>query len=282
MNACLPKICITGSQGQLARAVVQHASGKPFTCIPLTRSQLDITQYSAIEEAFAIYQPDIVINTAAYTAVDQAEAQQAVCHQVNTLGASYLAMVCQTRNIPLIHLSTDYVFSGDQHTPYREEDMPNPCNVYGLSKLQGEQAIQQYCEKHLILRVSGIFSEHGHNFVKTIQRLVKEKKELRIVADQITCPTQASDIAKTLLRLCEQQASWGVYHYCSTPPISWCQFAEYIIAQYKKTEQVITEDIIAISTAEYPTPAKRPRYSALDCTKIQSHFGISQPSWRYT
>jgi dTDP-4-dehydrorhamnose reductase len=221
-----------------------------------------------------------VINAAAYTAVDKAEQEADQAILVNHLGAQNLAIACKKNQVPLIHLSTDYIFDGAHTCPYQEDDKENPTNVYGHSKWLGEQAVREQCEQHIILRVSGIFSQYGHNFLKTMLRLAQEKKELRVVADQITCPTYAGDIASVLFSIMQQSLHWGTYHYCNAGPVSWHQFATTIIQTAKQYQHLLVEEIKAISTSHYPTLAKRPAYSVLDCSKIENEMGIKQSMWR--
>src|SRR5579862_812079 len=184
MTAYLPKIVITGGQGQLAKAIQFHVLANQFDLKFVSHTELDITQAIKLNEAFAQYKPDLIINTAAYTAVDKAEAERETALQVNHLGVKNLAIACEKYQVPLIHLSTDYVFDGSKNSAYQEIDATNPINFYGHSKQLGEQVIEQYLDNYIILRVSSVFSEYGHNFVKTILRLAQEKNELRIVEDQ--------------------------------------------------------------------------------------------------
>jgi dTDP-4-dehydrorhamnose reductase len=184
-----------------------------------------MTDPCSIRDAIAHFQPDIIINTAAYTAVNQAEQDTKRALSINYEGVQHLAQRCAQTNTPLIHLSTDYVFAGTQTIPYHENSSPHPINFYGQSKWLGEQAVRDYCTHHIILRISSVFSEYGHNFLKTILRLAQKKNELCIVADQISCPTYAGDIASTLFSMIKQPLVWGTYHYCSHEPVSWYQFA---------------------------------------------------------
>lgn len=271
MNNSLPKLLITGASGQMGHALLHHEDHRFFNCIPCSHQDLDITNPSSIRYAFEKYSPDMVINTAAYTAVDKAESEQDAANATNHLGTLYLAQQCNEADLPLIHLSTDYVFNGSQTIPYKESDMTQPINVYGTSKLLGEEAIRKYHAKHIILRVSGIFSAYGANFYNTMQRLEHAKKTIRVVADQFTCPTYAGDIAHAILSIARQPQHYGTYHFCSTPATSWHHFAEMILQR----------ELTAINTAEYPTAAKRPAYSVLDCQKIYDTYGIQQPSWKH-
>ena len=219
-----PKILITGSDGQVGSALRAHVAAKNFHLIACNRENMDITNPVSIQQAISQFSPDIIINTAAYTAVDKAETHIEEVMQVNHIGTEHLAIACKRNNIPLIHLSTDYVFDGSNTLPYRENDTANPINVYGKSKWLGEQSIREHCEQHIILRVSGVFSEYGNNFMKTILRLANERKELNIIADQITCPTYASHIANVIYSLIPNLHTWGTYHYCDAPAVSWHEF----------------------------------------------------------
>ncbi len=270
-----PKILVTGAAGQLGQTLAQHQppSAQLHAC---TRTELDITDLNQVKTVLASTQPDVVINAAAFTAVDKAESEQATCLAINEVGPQNLAKICEAMQIPLIHLSTDYVFSGKKASPYLETDETDPINYYGLSKQLGEEAVRNRCEKHLILRVSGLFSQYGQNFVKTMLRLLAEKPALRVVADQTLCPTSTHDIAKTLWTLATQKLThWGTYHYASREAVSWFGFTQ-AIAEIAGRNTPITP----ITTAEYPTPAKRPAYSALNCDKIHRDYGVEQPDWR--
>lgn len=282
MNNYLPKLLITGGNGQLACALRNHPLAHAMHISTCLHSEMDITDSSSVTRAIANYHPDIIINTAAYTAVDKAEQEKDQALRVNYLGVKQLAIACHEKHIVLIHLSTDYVFDGTSITPYRENDTTNPINFYGKSKCLGEEAIREHCEQHIILRVSAVFSEYGTNFLKTILRIGQERNELRIVADQITCPTYAGDIAGILFTLAKKQPQWGTYHYCSNEPVSWHAFAVAIIEEAKKHKALPVENIIAITTAGYPTLAKRPAYSVLNCSKIEKEAGITSSSWKPT
>lgn len=270
MNNSLPKLLITGGNGQLAQALLHHARNNEFHLISCARNDLDIIDASAITTAIKQFAPDMIVNTAAYTAVDKAESEINAAQLVNHLGAKNLAIACAKQQIPLIHLSTDYVFNGKKTLPYQEEDATNPINVYGKSKCLGEEAVREHCQQHIILRVSGIFSTYGNNFFKTMLKLAQSKTDLRVIADQITCPTHADDIANAIFTIAKSKTAWGTYHFCSAPSTSWHEFAETIL----------NRKIKAITTSEYRTAAKRPPYSVLDCSKIKNVYGISQPSWK--
>lgn len=271
------KILITGGQGQLAYELVQLAN--QHQVIALTHQQLDITNPSAVQQVFDTYQPTIVINTAAYTKVDLAEQNSEQAYAVNCTGAKNLAIACAKIPIPLFHLSTDYVFDGTKNSPYLETDSVSPINTYGMTKWQGEEAIRTHCSQHIILRVSSLFGHHGQNFVKTILRLAQEKETLRIVSDQTMCPTPAYAIAETLLKIINKP-QWGTYHYCGLEPATWYDFANLIVQFAKKHIALKVKQIEPIATTDFPTAAKRPAYSVLDCTQFEKNFHIKRPHWQ--
>ncbi len=273
----MTKILITGGQGQLAYELEQLAIHHQV--IALAHKQLDITQHAAVQRALDIYQPDVVINTAAYTQVDLAEQNAEHAYAVNCTGVKNIAIACAKIHIPLLHLSTDYVFDGNKNTPYLERDSVSPINVYGMTKWQGEEAVRAHSPKHIILRVSSVFGKHGQNFVKTILRLAREKELLRIVNDQTMCPTPARAIADTLLNII-MIPQWGTYHYCGSEAATWYDFAEFIIKQAKDCIPLRVKQIEPITTADFPTAAKRPVYSVLDCTQFEKNFGIKLPHWQ--
>jgi dTDP-4-dehydrorhamnose reductase len=279
MSTYLPRILLTGANGQIGMALRHHPRSAEVKLMPCSHTELDITDTSSILHAIAAFSPDIIINTAAYTAVDKAEQEREQVLRINHAGAENLAQACKKNAVPLIHLSTDYIFDGQQEAPYKEHEKANPVNTYGLSKWLGEEAIRTQYEQHIILRVSGIFSEYGNNFLKTILRLAQEKKELRIVADQITCPTYAGDIADLLFSIVQQLPRFGTYHYCNAAPLSWHQFATCIIQIAKEHQDILVEEVKSITTSEYPTLAQRPAYSVLDCSKIEKEMGLTQKKW---
>lgn len=280
MTNYLPNILITGGNGQIGSVLQQTADLTTFKIRACSHKEMDITDSTSIQNAITRFSPDFLINTAAYTAVDKAEQNIIACLRVNQLGAKNLAIACKKNKIILIHLSTDYVFDGKKKTPYHEENTPHPINIYGETKWQGEQAIREYCEQHIILRVSGVFSEHGHNFVKTILQLAKEQEKLSIVGDQITCPTDAANIARVIYRMIKQPSKYGTFHYCDLQPVSWYQFAVAIIEEAKKYQSLSVKEVTAISMLARPTLAKRPAYSVLDCNKLKKNYGIEQHFWK--
>lgn len=274
MNVSLPKILITGGKGQVATALQQHNKAKQFQLIACPHNECDITKLSDIQKTISEFHPDIIINTAAYTAVDQAEKEKSLAMQINHLGVQNLAYACEKNRIPIIHLSTDYIFDGQSSMPYTEDHIANPINTYGESKWLGEEALRKECEQHIILRICAVFSEFGNNFFKTILRLAKEKKELRIVSDQIVCPTYAGDIANVLLSISQQFNQYGTFHYCNETPVSWYDFTLAILREAK-----IELDTLPIGSDQYPSLAERPSYSVFDCSKIKDYFNLEQQNW---
>lgn len=279
MTNSLLKVLITGADGQLGRALQHHAKANLFNLIPCSRTALNIIDEASIQQALKQHRPDVVINTAAYTAVDKAEQEKEVAERINTQGPALLAAMCQANNIPLIHISTDYVFDGKKDIPYKETDTTHPINVYGQTKLLGEQAISANHNHAIILRVSSVFSEYGNNFLKTMLRLARERDTLRVVDDQIACPTYAGHIADVIYQLISNFKP-GIYHYCDRPAVTWHHFAKAIIEAAAEEETLKVKEVLPITTAEYPTPAKRPPYSALDCRLIQKTFSIEQRDWQ--
>lgn len=274
-------LLVTGGGGQLG----QELSRRSQRVIALDRQSLDITEAAAVERTIAQYQPSLVINAAAYTAVDRAESEPEAAFRINRDGPACLALACQRAGIPLFHISTDYVFDGTQQGPYRETDPVAPLGVYGRSKEAGEAAVRASLERHLILRVSWVFAGHGHNFVRTMLRLAADRPALGIVADQWGCPTYAGHIAEVLLALADryqQQGSlaWGTYHYADTPATSWYGFAAAIFATAQRLGLSQVPQLSPITTADYPTPAQRPANSQLDCTKLLDTFGLSRFTWQ--
>ena len=280
------KILITGAQGQVGKELAKVAAEKNFKVIAASRAELDITQRQNVEQYIVQTQPDIVINAAAHTAVDKAETEKDLAFAINYDGASNIALSCEKQNIPLLHISTDYVFDGTNSKAYIETDTVSPLGIYGESKWQGEEAIRQTLNEHLILRVAWVFGAQGNNFVKTMLRLGKDRDELNVVADQFGGPSPAKDIAQTLINLVEQYQenktlTWGTYHYCGKEKTTWYDFATEIFNQAFKLGMLSKQvKVNPITTAEYPTAAKRPENSMLDCSKIKTTFGIDTPDWK--
>jgi dTDP-4-dehydrorhamnose reductase len=280
------KVLITGSKGQLGQCLVKaFSTHKNITVITCDKQQLDITNEQAVYAKLMDCKPDIVINTAAYTAVDNAEEESELAFSINALAPKYLAKASEQINAALIHISTDYVFDGENSLAYNEADDTNPQSVYGVSKLAGEVEVVQHCTKHIILRTAWVFSEFGNNFAKTMMK-ISNLEQLNIVSDQIGGPTNANDIAQALIAICDEVISnryvnWGVYHYSGEPYCTWFDFAQQIFIT-AKDEGVIEQspNLNAIFTTQYPTPAKRPKNSRLDNTKIKNAFAVQPSDWQ--
>jgi dTDP-4-dehydrorhamnose reductase len=277
------RILVTGTGGQMGRSLSELAPASGITLIGLTKDELDITEPGDVQAAVRSHAPALVVNAAGYTAVDRAEEEPDEAFAVNADGAKHLARACEAERIPLLHLSTDYVFDGTKQTPYREDDPVNPLGAYGASKAAGEAEIRGAWERHIILRSAWIFSAHGTNFVKTMLRLAGERDEISVVDDQIGCPTAARDLAAAVFRIAERLGppsnGWGTYHFCSREAVSWCGFARAIF-ETACPEPDARPRVLPIATADYPTKTRRPAYSVLDCARANTAFGIERPDWR--
>ncbi len=280
------RLAMIGAKGQVGWELTRRAPMFGHEVLAWDVAELDITDASAVDRALAVSGADAVINAAAYTAVDKAEQEHELAFAVNRDGPAHLAAACARLDIPLLHISTDYVFDGTKTGPYTEDDPAAPLGVYGRSKWEGDEAVRRLLPRHLILRVSWVFGIQGENFVKTILRLAREREELRVVADQHGCPTYAGDIADTLLELVgrakeiDADNDWGVYHYCGEPATTWHGFANAIVERARVHEKLNVRAVTAIATADYPTPAARPANSVLDCTRLATRFDIHPASWR--
>ena len=281
----LPRILITGGSGQVGHCLKAQLEGCAELSVP-DSSALNIADRRSVRQAVETFRPDYIINAAAYTAVDKAESNAERAFAVNRDGARHLAEAAEAAGAAMLHISTDYVFDGAGGAPYDEAAPTAPQNIYGASKLAGEQAVLAACRRAVVMRTSWVFGAHGQNFVKTMLRLGRERDSLGIVADQYGAPTAATDIAAALITVVrrhtpEQLAERaGIYHYCGSPYASWFEFAETIFAE--AAAQGVLAKIPAvkpIATADYPTPAKRPADSRLDCGKIRAVFGIAPCDW---
>lgn len=273
---------VLGASGQLGRALlaVGRAHGQPV--IGLTRAELDVSNRSAVIGTLAALRPDLVINAAAFTAVDQAESEPRQAFAVNRDGAAHAAEACAALDIPMIHISTDYVFDGGSTKPYVEDDEPAPLSVYGLSKAEGERLVRDRHERCAILRTSWLFGIDGRNFVKTIANLARDRDELRVVADQRGCPTPAADLATAIIEIgrlmLAERSLRGLFHFSGLEPTSWHGFAEAVV-EMTAPRCGRRPRVVPITTQEYPTPARRPRNSVLDCRKL-AMLGVNRKSWR--
>jgi dTDP-4-dehydrorhamnose reductase len=274
------RVLVTGGGGQVATAI-SHVFPAFWKVVFPSRALLDITNPEAIKAAIIDFMPDVIVNTAAFTAVDEAEKFPERAFSVNTEAVAMLARICSVKNIPFIHFSTDYVFDGLQSFAYTESDQVNPINIYGLSKLRSEVFIREICKKHIILRVSSVFSPYKNNFVKTILRLAKKEEVLRIVSDQVHCPTSAFSIAVVVKKILENLSdkTWGTYHYCQLSSTSWYSFAKEIIRLASEYKTLKTKVIQPITANEFNAFAVRPGYSVLNCKKIENDFGVVQTHW---
>lgn len=268
------KILLFGKTGQVATEMQRQAD-----VIALGRDEADLSDPAACVAAIEATAPDVVINAAAYTAVDQAEDEEALATVINGDAPTAIAQACAARSIPFIHISTDYVFEGGGKTAWTPEDATGPLGAYGRSKLLGEDGVRAAGGAHVILRTSWVFSAHGNNFVKTMLRLAETRDALTVVGDQVGGPTTAADIAATCLKIAAQmtagQGKSGTYHYSGAPDVSWADFAREIFAQGEL--DVAVEDI---PSSAYPTKAVRPANSRMDCGALETIFGIKRPEWR--
>jgi len=279
------KALITGGDGQLGRELFQEFQTRHFDILSPSHHQMDITDIKAVKNYIDLHQPCFVINAAAYTQVDKAECEESLAFAVNKIGSTNLAQICAKNGIPLLQVSTDYVFDGQKFMPYHESDPISPMGIYGRSKAAGEIEIRSNLTEHIILRTSWLYGVHGQNFVKTMLKLAGTKEIIRVVSDQYGSPTCAGDLATAILVMVDkwQQQSlvaWGTYHYCGQGIVSWHEFAEAIIEQARRYGEVKTKRVEPITTADYPTKARRPAFSALDCNLIKKNFGISLKPWR--
>lgn len=278
------KILIIGAHGQLGWELCKRGKIKGFNTIPLDRPEFDVSDQFLVQKQVGQSDASLVINASAYTAVDQAESESEIAFAVNRDGPAYLASACADKGIPFIHLSTDYVFDGSKKSPYVETDPVSPLGVYGKSKAAGETKTRELLHEHIILRTAWLYGVSGKNFVTTMLRLGKEQERVRVVNDQYGCPTYAGDLAEATLNIAAliretKNIKWGTYHYCGKGKTSWHGFAEKV---FELTRQHITlriKNLEAITTEDYPTPAKRPANSVLDCSLIKSQFGIDPKPW---
>ncbi|MBF0803556.1 MULTISPECIES: dTDP-4-dehydrorhamnose reductase [unclassified Neisseria] len=275
------RILLTGSKGQLGRCFKDRLP-EDWEVIAADSATLDITDAAAVLNMARSFQPDAIVNAAAYTAVDKAESEREKAFTVNGTAVHNLAAAARTVKARFIHISTDYVFNGLGKTPYTEASLPDPAGVYGKSKLAGELLALAAHPDSLILRTAWVFSEYGNNFVKTMLRLAAERSELSVVNDQIGNPTYAGDLAQAVIDMLRSPAvPRGIYHFCGDKPVSWYEFAERIFQTAADHNPAFKTPVLrAISTEAYPTPAPRPPYSVLDCSRIRTESGIEPSDWQ--
>ncbi|MFT0891691.1 dTDP-4-dehydrorhamnose reductase [Pseudochelatococcus sp. G4_1912] len=280
------RIVVTGSEGQVATALGERGVAMGVEIVRLGRPTLDLARPETIRTALIEARPDVIVNAAAFTAVDLAEDEAEMAFAVNAVGAGEVAAVAHALNVPVIQISTDYVFDGTKQTPYVEDDATGPTGVYGASKLAGEAAVAQAHANHAILRTAWVYAPYGKNFVRTMLRLAETRDELRVVADQVGSPTYAPDIADAVIRVAQNLLAQpnnaglrGVFHLGGEGEANWAQLAEATFA-LAALHGGKGATVFPISTAEYPTPARRPANSRLDCTKIAQQHGVMMPAWR--
>ena len=276
------RILLTGGEGQLGTEVIAQAPAFGIRLLAPTLAQMDLTHPAEVDAAWEAFRPEAVINAAAYTAVDRAESEVELAFAINAAAPARIAARCAAEGIPLIHISTDYVFDGRKREPYLEDDPVAPLGVYGRSKAEGESAVRSALDRHVIVRTAWLYSAHAANFVKTVMRLVAERDELRIVDDQVGSPTCAEDLAAAVLVIAARgaDASPGTYHFCGSGETSWCGLARHVLETMAARGRIQSYRLTPILTADYPTPARRPAYSVLDCRRIEGCFGIVRPAWQ--
>ncbi|MES2203864.1 MAG: dTDP-4-dehydrorhamnose reductase [Pseudomonadota bacterium] len=278
------RLLITGANGQVGQALIENANQQNIEVFAYSKETLDISSETMVTVTLNRYQPDIVINAAAYTNVEQAESSPELAKAINEDAVGILARACDSLNIPLLHISTDYVFDGKKQTPYLETDETAPLSVYGETKLIGEKQLIALARKYIILRTSWVFSATGNNFVKTMLRLFRERTEVSVVNDQLGGPTSADAIAKALLKIAARALepdfnNWGVYHFSGEPAVSWYEFA-CAIRDCCSQESLKLEKLLPITSDQFPTKAARPAYAVLDMKKIYTVFGIMPCDWQ--
>lgn len=273
------KVLLTGAQGQLGHCF-RDIFPSNWKLIALNHLQFDITDYSVVDRLLTIYKPEIIVNTAAYTAVDNAEIEQELAYKVNVLGSKNIAIASNKHNVRLFHISTDYVFDGNKKTPYLETDFTNPINIYGKTKRDGELVILENDPSAIIIRTSWLFSEYNNNFVKTMLKLAIEKNEITIVDDQLGNPTYAGDLAKAILDLFKKEIDGGIYHYCGNVSTTWYLFAKEIFdIALKQGLLSHIPKISPIHSKDYNTKASRPLFSVLSTKKL-GKYGIKNSDWQ--
>ena len=275
------KVFVVGRTGQLARELAGIAWPDGIQFVQAGRDQCDLGDPVAIADALLAARPDVVVNAAAYTAVDRAETEPEIARRINAAGPAALACGCAELGAALVHVSTDYVFDGRKNGAYREDDPVNPLSVYGRTKLEGERAVRDTLPRHVIIRTSWVFSAQGSNFVKTMLRIGPERGEVRVVADQFGSPTSARHIAQAIATIVtavsEDRGTWGTFHFASAEPVSWFDFARAI---FDAAELPAPVKVSPITAAEFGAAAQRPANSVLDCARIRAAYGIERPSWR--
>jgi dTDP-4-dehydrorhamnose reductase len=280
------KLLVTGAKGQLGWELMRRTSEGPLAVRGVDLPEVDLCDEDQVQQCFQTAQPDLVINAAAYTDVDGAESNRELCYQVNEAVPRRLARTCRTAGIPLIQVSTDFVFHAPRTTPWLETDPVSPEGVYAASKAAGEVAVRTELDAHLIVRTAWLYGIRGKNFVKTMLTLARDREEIGVVADQVGCPTFAGDLAEALLTMAARVKTgeglhWGVYHFCGGGQTTWHGLADAAIGLARRRAGIDfkLKRNKPLTTAEYPTPAVRPAYAVLDCTKIQKALNLTIAPW---
>ncbi len=278
------KVLVTGAGGQVGVETLRRAAEAGVEAVGLGRAELDVTDAEAVRQAVARHRPDAVVHAAAYTAVDRAESEPALAYAVNRDGAAHVAEACARSGIPLVHLSTDYVFDGTKGTPYTTDDPPTPINVYGASKAAGEEAVRERLDPHVILRTAWVFSAHGHNFARTMLQLATERDQLSVVADQWGHPTWAGDVARAALAAAAGAARgagpWGTLHVAGSPLTTWHGLASAIVQEATSQGIVRGVGVVPIPTSGYPTDAARPQRVELESIPSLKSLGLGEIRWK--
>ena len=274
------KVLVTGARGQIAQSLVERSRSRSgIELVAVGRPALDLEEPGSVDRLISAEAPDIVINAAAYTAVDDAEGESECAFQVNSDGAGEIARAAAKSSAAVIHISTDYVFDGSSADPYDEDAAPNPINIYGKSKLAGEERVRSANPRHIIVRTAWVYSAFAKNFVKTMMRAAESRDRLEVVSDQLGTPSSASDVAEGLLRMIEAGPRFGeTYHLAGTGRASWYEFAVAIMAECRK-RGLPSADVEPIASADWPAAARRPANSALNSCKFKGDFGYAMPRW---
>lgn len=281
----MPRLLIFGHTGQVAAELERQPLPAGWTRQFVGRAQADLSDPAAVRKVIEKADAAAVINAAAYTAVDRAESEPALCLAVNRDAPAVMARACAAKDIPLLHLSTDYVFDGQKNVPYDEDDPVSPLNVYGRSKAEGEDAVRAALSRHVIVRTSGVHASHGHNFVRTMRRLAGERSQLQVVDDQTLAVTRAADIAAALMTLAVRQAircdghGFGTFHFTGAGRTTWYGVASMVLDDLRQAGRPVPH-LAAIPTSAYPTPARRPACSLLNCQKLLRVHGLFQRPWQ--
>ncbi len=280
------KIVLLGKNGQVGSNILKKNKDYLFNLFSFSRRELDISNFQDFESKINIIKPDVIVNATAYNFVDLAEENETEAFKVNQDALDFISTFCNKLNIPLIHISTDFVFDGNSSQPYKEDDKVNPLNIYGKSKVGGEDVIKKNLDKHIIIRTSWVFSEIGSNFLKTILKLLETKKSISIVNNQIGSPTSANSISDIIMKILKiysnnKSLKWGTYHFSGYPYCSWYEFANEISSQYLKFSGSLNcASLVPIDSNSYNSKALRPKNSRLNCSKINKIFGFKQDDWK--